>query len=415
MMRTTPKEVTVPLEKEIRPWTADGAWCFFADPRAVYYEGEHRRTYVGWLTRAGDVMAGFLDHDTGEMRTCTVRERLEADDHANPSLLFLENGHLVIFYSAHGGPEMYCRISERPESIDAWGEERTVGVNTEGRFGYTYPNPVRLAEEGHRVYLFWRGGNFKPNFAVSDDGCRSFGPVRTLLAGSGARPYIKFASDGRKRIWFAYTDGHPNVEPQNGIYCAYYEGGAVHRPDGARIKTAEELPFAPQEAHRIYDGSDGPAWIWDIALDAAERPVVVFSVCVELTDHRYRYAVWTGERWETHEITAAGKWFPQTPPGAVEREPYYSGGVVLDHADPSVVYLSRETGGVFEIEEWMTADRGRTWRSSPVTAGSAKNNVRPVAVRGLPPGRREVLWMNGDYIGYRDYRTRLLYYRNAGR
>ena len=125
--------------------------------------------------------------------------------------------------------------------------------------------------------------------------------------------------------------------------------------------------------------------------------------------------MWTGERWETHEITAAGKWFPQTPPGAVEREPYYSGGVVLDHADPSVVYLSRETGGVFEIEEWMTADRGRTWRSSPVTAGSAKNNVRPVAVRGLPPGRREVLWMNGDYIGYRDYRTRLLYYRNAGR
>src|SRR3954465_2142560 len=26
----------------------DGAWCWFADPRGVRFDGLHKRTYVGW-------------------------------------------------------------------------------------------------------------------------------------------------------------------------------------------------------------------------------------------------------------------------------------------------------------------------------------------------------------------------------
>ncbi len=30
-------------------FTQNGAWCWFSDPRAVYFEGKYKRTYAGWI------------------------------------------------------------------------------------------------------------------------------------------------------------------------------------------------------------------------------------------------------------------------------------------------------------------------------------------------------------------------------
>jgi hypothetical protein len=55
-------------------------------------------------------------------------------------------------------------------------------------------------------------------------------------------------------------------------------------------------------------------------------------------------------------------------------EPNYSGGITLDHENPSMVYLARQVGGVFEVELWRTADGGVTWTRRPVTGSSARGN-----------------------------------------
>jgi putative BNR repeat neuraminidase len=382
----------------------------------VFHQGRHRRTYAGWVDAEGSVRAGYYDHDTG--RVSVAPEPLRAvlddngtpDDHSNPAFLVLPDGRLQVFYSPHSGSPMWYRISKKPEDITSWGPERELGVNTSGNSGYTYPNPMRLSGEGGMVYLFWRGGNYKPNFSRSMDG-KQWEPARTLIQGSGARPYIKFASDGEKAIHFAFTDGHPRAEETNNIYYARYSEGAFHRADGTLIKTMEELPIAPTQAELIYNGAagQGRAWIWDIALDGRNRPVIVYSAMPEKTRHSYRYARWTGERWQENQITPAGPWFPQTRPGASESEPHYSGGVVLDHADPSVVFLSRQVKGVFEIEKWSTADGGETWETQAITAGSRKNNVRPVVARpeagGNGPAQPLLMWMHGGYVHYTDYET----------
>jgi hypothetical protein len=33
-----------------------GTWCWFSDPRAVYYEGNFKRTYNGWIDSFGDIL-----------------------------------------------------------------------------------------------------------------------------------------------------------------------------------------------------------------------------------------------------------------------------------------------------------------------------------------------------------------------
>jgi hypothetical protein len=391
--------------------TDDGAWCWFADPRAVYHAGTHRRTYLGWVTRRGDIVVAHHDHGSGKTESSVLHPGLDRDDHANPALLVREDGRIDAYYTRHAGRKMYVRTSLRKEDATAWGPERTFAPNTGkwGRDGYCYPNPVRLAAESGRRYLFWRGDHWKPTLSRSDDGGRSWSAGRIVLmrkgAGAGSRPYVKVDTDGESRIHLAFTDGHPRNEKTNSIYYAAYDRGAFHRADGKKIVAIDALPFQPRQADCVYDGRQTGvrAWIWDVAVDADGRPVIVYARLPAESDHRYHYARWTGKRWDDHELCAAGGWFPTTAAGKREREPHYSGGVVLDHDDPTVVYLSRPIDGVFEIERWSTADGGETWSHASITSGSKHHNVRPVVVRGHAsrPGFR-VAWMElaGGYEHY---------------
>jgi hypothetical protein len=329
---------------------------------------------------------------------------------------------VAVFYTSHGADvsdAMYYRVSVRPEDVTAWSEAREIGSNTEGPRGYTYPNPVRLSEEDGRTYLFWRGGNFKPSFSFTDD-LVTWSPARTLIQSEAAttvRPYVKIASNGRDAIHFAFTDGHPRNEPDNSIYYVRYRRGEFTRADGSSVGSLDDLPLVHERADLVYDGSVSGvrAWIWDVAADEEGNPVIVYTRLPEESDHRYHYARWNGGEWVDREITAAGGWFPETPEGTTEPEPHYSGGVVLDHDDPSVVYLSRPVAGVFEIERWWTSDGGVTWDSRPITAGSVNNNVRPFAIRNHGPSGPTLIWMeNRRYRHYLDYETALRMDRAPG-
>ncbi len=387
---------------------SDGAWCWFGDPRGLRFRGIHDRIYAGWVDSNGSIVVSSLDLETGERAEHAVHPAFNRDDHANPSLLVLPDGRLVVFYTSHGSDvsdAMFYRISRQPEEISAWAERQEVGSNTEGPRGYTYPNPVRLSGEGGRIYLFWRGGNFKPSFSFTDD-LVTWTPARTLIQSdeeTTVRPYMKIASDGRDLIHFAFTDGHPRNEPQNSIYYLRYGDGDFTRADGSSVGTMEDLPLVHERADLVYDGrSQGlRSWIWDVAADADGNPVIVYTRLPEESDHRYHYARWNGEEWLDVEITRAGGWFPRTPEDATEPEPHYSGGIVLDHDNPTVVYLSRPVEGVFEIERWQTEDGGESWDSRPITAGSMNDNVRPFVIRGHGNSSPTVLWTENRY--YRHY------------
>lgn len=395
---------------EYTEMTKDGTWCWFSDPRAIYRDD---KIFAGWMTSDGSVVIGALDVVSGAVRTATLAEKLEKDDHDNPALILLPDGRLAAFYSQHARGDMHLRITTRPGAIDEWTPDRVLGFEGKGRQGITYANPVMLSGEGNAIYLFWRGSNFKPTFSVSKDLGETWSPPQTLLAQAGAndanRPYMKVWSDGKSRIDFAFTDGHPRDEPTNGIGYMRYKGGAFFKADGTRIAGLDALPIEPGRCDRVYDGtSGGRAWIWDIA-NMSGRPIMAYTRLPEETDHRYHYAHWDGKKWRDSEITAAGKWFPQTPDEAKEREPHYSGGITIDPDHAETVYLSRPVGGTFEIERWRTLDGGQSWNSEPVTRGSEAGNVRPFALSKVPPGDPWLLWMNldGRYVHYTDYQTSL--------
>jgi hypothetical protein len=145
-----------------------GAWCWFADPRAVHHAG---RTYVGWLDAGGNVLVGSYDEAGHRSQVAIVHQRLGSDDHDNPVLLVEPDGRLTVFYSRHDGRGgLMYRRTKRPRDIGAWGPERRV-PGAGPRRGWAYPNPQRVAAE-RRTFLFWRGLQWDPTFATRRDGGR---------------------------------------------------------------------------------------------------------------------------------------------------------------------------------------------------------------------------------------------------
>lgn len=398
--------------------TANGAWCWFSDPRAIYYQGQHKRTYSGWVDSLGNIVVGYYDHETGNIETKILRERLQRDDHDDPSFLMDRDGRLMVFYSKHAGRSpIYLEHATNPEDISEWQGVHELRLNDSITYAglsntYTYANIVRLSEENDKLYLFWRGADFKPNFSVSSDFGEHWTTGKILVLPEriyrDRRPYMKVASNSRDVIHFAFTDGHPRGEPTNSIYYAKYQKGILYKANGDKIADLDDVPITPEQADLVYDAkkTKEKAWVWDVAETRKGQPVIVYARFPSDSNHVYYYSIYADGRWNNYRLLDSGGWFPQTPPGKQESEPNYSGGIVLDHNDPSQIYLSREKNGVFEIEKWTTSDEGKTWAVTEITKNSAHDNVRPFVVYYHPRKGPAVLWMNLEkYLHYTNFRA----------
>lgn len=387
--------------------TVDGAWCWFADPRAIYHKGLKEQTYCAWITKDGDIVISSYNHQTGEYIQKTLVKALQKDDHANPSIFIRNDGRIILFYSKHFDTVMRRVISTNPEDISSWGAEYTFGSNV------TYPYPFQVGDD---IVIFYRGdADWHPMMAVSKDNGETFLPQQKFIIGGGQRPYTRFAQDRTGAIHMAFTTGHPRNEASNKIYYACYKNGALYRANGTLIKsytgTSTALNIDLNEAETVYNASVGKGWIWDVTVDEDLNPVMVYASFPSDTDHRYHYARWTGSQWFQKELTKGGKWFPQTPVGTTEPEPNYSGGIIMDYNEPSVVYLSKPVKGVFEIFKYTTPDKGATWDSTAITWNTPAHllNVRPIVPRHHKEGYFDVIWMRGTYKYYTDYNTALVF------
>ncbi len=404
-------------QKQTKIISSNGAWCWFSDPRALYFKGAQEQIFSGWVRNEGSVEVGSYNLKTRELSSKIIYPNLEYDDHNHPAFVIRPDGHILAFYTKHARDDIYLSVSKKPEDITTWNDPRTINPVADPKqnlsHGYTYANPFILTQENNRIFLFGRWAGFKPNMSWSDDGGETWAKARIMINPQpfdpGQRPYVKYFSNGEDKIHIVFTDGHPNVESTNSVYYAYYRNGAFYRSDDSKICTVDQLPFEPKDASLVYDArqTNVRAWVHDICENKNGMPVIVYTRFPQVDDHRYHYVWLDGKIWQDHEICKGGKWFPQTPDGMKETEHFYSGGISLDPNRHTTVFLSRPVEGVFEIEQLTTADGGKTWISSAITSQSKYDQVRPFVVRNMPAQKGTALfWMeNKKYVHYTNYES----------
>jgi hypothetical protein len=369
----------------------DGAWCWFQAPRALRHVGGHDRTYAGWVSPEGDIVAGYRDHDTGERGTVTLHERFERDDHDNPAF-HVADGRLLAFYTRHGGPEIHYREVD-PGSLSL-GPEETIAPSSE----HTYPNPRVLDGDLH---LFYRNARGSLAYVVREG--EDWSGERELITTGGREwcvyPQVSAVADGRVAVALTFAEGGTH-DPHRDVRCVTFDGNVVRTVGGRALGVAPES-VAFSETPVVYDsGSGHHAWVWDCA--HAAQPEIVYATFPSTDDHRYRYARWTGEEWHDEALVDAGSHIVEG-----NAETYYSGGAALDGAESGVCYLSV---GDHDGSELLRYERGvGGWTATTVAEADGEQNVRPVVARNRHPDT-PVLWLRGRYTYYADggYETRIV-------
>lgn len=407
------QDMTVyPYAEDYQVITRDGAWCWFSDPRAIYVDD---KMFGGFVDKEGSIWAFCYDPSTCQSKQYKLFNKLDYDDHANPSIMALSDQRLVLFFSAHGGTKnspIYYAVSKYPSDISSWEEVQEINPEMEGSLGVCYTNPVMLSDENNRVYLFFRGRDFKPICIYTDDLKTWSQPINLVRNdpgyGQGGRPYTKITTNHKDKIFFAFTDAHPRDRATNSIYFMMYKNGKICKADGTVV--SETLgSIIPSQVDKVYDATRtfDKAWIWDIAFDESEKPILVYARFSDRDNkHSYWYARWNGIKWENHKITDAGQWFQRTEyvKEKPEYECNYSGGVYLDHENPNILYTSRPINDRFEIEKWTFTGGKQKWITEAITYQSEKDNVRPFVVRNHRGSQPSVLWMyNYKYPGFKAY------------
>ena len=324
----------------------------------------------------------------------------------------------MIFYTRHTDePKIWYRISQKPGDITALGDEKylTTANNT------TYPSPFILCDDPNHIYLCWRGINWHPTIARitmpdGNDNCQfDFGP-KQIVQSTGARPYAKYQSNGKDRIYVSYTTGHPDNEMPDWLYfnvidINHGDGPVLRDMNGKLLSVINNGVFNVNKTDSY--ASSYPAtivdrtanvrnWVWQIALDKDENPVIAYPHIDNVkTSHVYWYARWTGSAWQNTRVQNGGHAFHQNW-NSTER--CYSGGMAIDPDNVNDLYLSIPTqdggynkDGVYEIWKYTIGEDGQVAGSEQVTKNSEKNNMRPFILPGSKNSKMRLVWMNGDY------------------
>lgn len=398
-----------------------GAWCWFADPRALHYEnstGTINATYLGYIDVHGNIMATQYDWRTMRKTDVLIRSFFQPDDHNSPTFLMLPDERVMIFYTRHTDEsKIWYRISQKPGDITALGEEKYLATD----HNTTYPSPFILSDDPTHIYLCWRGINWHPTIASitipdANDNCQfDFGP-KQIVQSTGARPYAKYQSNGKDKIFLSYTTGHPDNEMPNWLYFNVIDinhgnGPILRDIMGTELKKVAEGVFNVNKQSSysnsypltvVDNSSNIRNWVWQIALDENENPVITYPHIDDAkTTHVYWYARWTGSEWRRTWVQYAGHAFHQN---WNKTERCYSGGMSIDPDNINNLYLSIPTAGgeynkdgVYEIWKYTINDAGEVAGKEQITKNSVKNNIRPFIIPGSKNSPMRLAWMNGDY------------------
>lgn len=399
-----------------RTVTEEGAWCWFADPRALHYQNEDgsiNMTYMGYIDVHGNIKAMQYDFNRGRQDEVLVRTYFQPDDHNNPTFLVLPDGRVMVFYSRHTDePCFYYRVSQRPGDITWLGEEKV--IKTENNT--TYPSPFILSDDPTHFYLCWRGIGWHPTIAritlpdQNDEVSIDWGPYQ-MVQSTGARPYAKYASNGKDKIYFAYTTGHPDNESPNFLYFNYVDINSKQLKDiqGNTLATINGKPFKVNKSEQfrkdypwaVVDHPQERDWVFQVAPDKQGRPVIAMvRISTDKKSHDYYYVRWDGRQWLKSFVAHAGGHFHQSP----DIEHCYSAGMAIDPDNVNTLYCSLPVEGkggkVYELFRYVMGEDGKVASKEQLTFNSEKNNSRPFVIPGSQSSPLRLGWMNGDYYDW---------------
>jgi hypothetical protein len=333
-------------------------------------------------------MVSYFDHRTGMVpRPNLLLNKKTGDAHDNPTLSIDSQGYLWIFSSAHGASRpSFIHRSRMPYSVDAFDLIETTN--------FSYTQPWHFPTQGF-LFLHTRYGKGRGLYSMtSPDGVKWTKPRQLAFALQG---HYQISWPWKQKLGTAF-DVHPPPLGLNERTNLYYMethdfGNSWQTVDGKPVPVPIQEEKSPALV-RDYHSEKTLVYLKDLNYDDAGRPVIVYLTSKGFESgprsgpRQLMVARWTGAQWrysrmgETDHNYDHGSLYIEGPrrwrflgPTGPGPQPYGTGG---------------------EIEEWLSADDGLTWkRSRALTSQSRFNHTYLRRPLNAHPDFY-ALWADGD-------------------
>lgn len=362
-------------------------------PAASYLGTPWNRTYFGGISRGGDLLACYHDHDADVTEYVSVgRVEGNPNDHKVPVVALNPAGRAYVFWTNHN-EDNYIRWRESSRSgVLSFGEEKLIdmgGVVSYVQAFWTQPS-------GYRITLFARVAQSTWKTAISDDGGATW-TIRTVFSAPGAQLYMVAVpadtTDATSRISNRIRValyGHPVDGTYHDVrtFTIHLHTGAIEAigTPGVSIGNIQDgtsLPLLPSTGKLAYSPPANtavrvfhmqPAGVsgqsGDIAI-ATWDTAPLGSATYKLLKYNSGTATYTPAT-----IVAAGIHFGYTDTAK------YLGGMWFAKPGTNTIFLAREDAGTWRVERY-TYDSTPTFTLAATIATSSKKLVRPLAVEDL--------------------------------
>ncbi len=362
---------------------AMATYCAWHRPMAVYAPAV-MKTFLVYGNADNSPTITLFDHVARQFAEPVVLgANPDGDAHRNPTLLLDDDGHLLVFFGAHGHPSHVVK-SARPYDISEWRAMPDL-QDPKG----TYPQPWKLIE-GEILVMYRHAPGWRCR--VSKDGAESWeAPVNIIDfprdEGWDLSVYgISIGATGPypRRVHFTWSrlgGGTPEEVESKHLWARRYNVYYACSDDGGRTwqrsdGTPYALPIGEDDAEKLYDCGEHGVWLKDIQLDSQGNPYILFlDADIDTYESAWKVLRQVEGEWKLSEITRSDHM-------------YDSGGIVFVSDDDIRVYGAtttsqpHEDGG--EIED-LTRTGARSRSGSPPTA------ARPGATPNISPRARGTL------------------------
>ena len=389
------------------------------------WQADHRLCRQRRESRTGNIEAVVYDLAAGTKIGPTKIGNLSVDDHNAPAFNIRPDGKYVATWATH---RTDCNTYYSIFDGSAWAAQKTFDWKTQGcpwdgdpTHMITYNN---LWYMGSTLFDVSRSVGTSPNLLASTDdgqtwsyyGRLTYTPLTGYVAG-----YYKYWGNNTDRIDWIGTEAHPR-DANTSLWHGYASGGKIYNSTGTVVDDALAGTSATTSAKNVDQytavfktGSTvngvklEHAWNHDVVRYADGTIAVLGQARVTGTgtddpDKRLLYFRFDGTTWKTTYLAKAG-----TKLYAAEQD--YTGLGALVPDDPTTIYISTPfnpttdtmaSGGKREIWRGTTCDNGATFKWTPVTANSTKDNIRPIVPK-WDATHTALLWMQGTYSTAQSY------------
>jgi hypothetical protein len=413
------------LGKLIR-FNEDGGWCWYQDERALV-DTKSGKLIVGSVAKGGAIEAVIYDLAGATKKKYTLGTSLtqHVDDHNAPALLIRPDGKYFAMWSGH---RVDCITRTAIFDGTAWSAEaefdwKPAGCPWPGKDTnmVTYSNPWYI---GTSIYAAVRSVGADPAVLTSSNDGQTlsyYGRLMSTEPKGYVAGYFKYWGDNTGRIDFVATEAHPR-DFDTSLYHGYIEDGKVFNSKGelrdpslkdmnaTNTNSVDINTYTPvfQAGATIGGVALNHAWNHDIVRYADGTIAVLGQARVvgsgsDDPDKRMLYFRFDGT-WKATYLAKAGiKLYGS--------EQDYTGLGALVPDDPTTIYISTPydpstdkmaASGKREIWRGTTCDHGASFKWTPVTANSTKDNIRPIVPK-WDSSHTALLWMQGAYTSAQDY------------